>query len=54
MSLALVSDNRGAEMSIEEKRAFTRDNLARDDPDELWVGFFPAWAVCIYILGGII
>jgi hypothetical protein len=40
------------ELSIEERRALSRDNLGRADPDALLNGFIPVWAGLIYILAG--
>ncbi|RNA14578.1 hypothetical protein BpHYR1_014958 [Brachionus plicatilis] len=36
----------------EEQVALTRDHFGRDDPNELFYGFFPFWAVVIYIIAG--
>jgi hypothetical protein len=39
-------------LPVDERIALTRDNLAREDPDELLYGFFPAWAAVIFIIAG--
>lgn len=35
-----------------QKIGLTRDNLGREDPDELTYGFFAAWAVILYLIAG--
>ncbi len=32
--------------------ALTRDNLGREDPDELLWGFIPVWAIVIFAMAG--
>jgi len=32
--------------------ALTRDNLGREDPDELLWGFIPVWAIVIFTMAG--
>jgi len=39
-------------MDIAEKRALTRDNLGRANPDELLYGFIPVWAIVVYLIAG--
>jgi hypothetical protein len=41
-----------AEMDLAEKRALTRDNLGRTNPDELLYGFIPVWAIVVYLIAG--
>jgi len=41
-----------AEMDLAEKRALTRDNLGRANPDELAYGFIPVWAIVVYLIAG--
>jgi hypothetical protein len=42
------------DLNEQEVVALTRDNLARQDQDAFFDGFFPAWAAAIYIIAGII
>ena len=39
-------------MDLAEKRALTRDNLGRANPDELAYGFIPVWAIVVYLIAG--
>jgi hypothetical protein len=48
-NLALVHCQK---LSEAEQFALTRDALARGNPDELLNGFFPAWAVLLFLLSG--
>lgn len=40
------------QLSDLEKFALTRDAMVRDDADALLYGFFPAWGVVLFLLGG--
>lgn len=40
------------QLSDLEKFALTRDGMVRDDADALLYGFFPAWGVVLFLLGG--
>lgn len=40
------------DLTVQEKIALSRDGFGRDDVDKLLNGFFPAWAVAIYIIAG--
>ena len=37
-------------LANEEAIALTRDGFSRDNPDSLINGFFPAWAVVIWLI----
>jgi hypothetical protein len=52
-SLAQVSDGQALPpLSAAEQFALNRDGLSRQNPDELLNGFFPAWAVLLFLLSG--
>ena len=40
-------------MSNDEIMALTRDGLSRNNPDTLTAGFFPAWAVVIWLISSL-
>jgi hypothetical protein len=40
----------GNTFSNEEIMSLTRDGLSRSDPDALTAGFFPAWAVVVWLI----
>ena len=49
---ALPVENVGNKLTHDELFALTRDNLGRENPDELFYGFIPVWVIVIFAVAG--